>query len=104
MRRVAVAHACWGAYNEALQQLADAFRTSGTRGEFWARIVGDQSIGLPVHASEVEGATMSHEQALTWVEEHARVVVTVGRAAGGCNVSQQNAEMIDADDELADMG
>lgn len=97
MRRVAVAHAGWEAYNTALTALADAFRTSPIRMDFWARVMEEGGVGLPVHADEVEGATMSHEQALQWVQDHAP-------AARAGPSGQVLHNVVVEDDELADMG
>lgn len=98
MRQVAVTHGCWEVYNAALDELATAFQTSATRAEFWARVVGGQGVGLPIHVGEVEGAAMSLEQAQQWVQEHAPAQV-VGPAS---QVSEQKTMVVD--DELEDMG
>lgn len=97
MRHVAVAHGCWEAYNTALDELCTCCRGSPTRAEFWARVVGESGLGLPVHAGEVGQATMSHEEARKWMEERSGPATREGPSA------HVQATLIVEDDELADM-
>lgn len=104
MRQEAVSCSCWEPYNTALERLANTYRGSDVYGEFWARVVAERSIALPVCDEEVAGCDKTRAQAEAWLREHGVPGAQEDGVQGGgaATVGQQAAVGMDADlEEMA---